>query len=248
MKYILTEKQLEVVEIGTARGRYDTSPENALWDSFEDKLKKKHKIESFKKYYSKVLGNDTKKIGDKTILNFFLTLSRGDIEHELPEEFKKEDILSGFSYYIAENYFDLKKGLSISYVRIKDTYGYPNYFFFDSAFKTFVGMILTSKTQDLPKKSLVVRTSAAVKSLIGRGYGSKMYLTVIDDVDYLQSDTLLFTVSLRMWRDVLPKYVNVWAVVKDEILTKYIKQTPGKRIKTDRVNYFVASSHHDYLG
>ena len=75
-----------------------------------------------------------------------------------------------------------------------------------------------------------------------------MYLTVIDDVDYLQSDTLLFTGSLRMWRDVLPKYVNVWAVVKDEILTKYIKQTPGKRIKTDRVNYFVASSHHDYLG
>ena len=65
VKYILTEKQLEVVEIGTARGRYDTSPENALWDSFEDKLKKKHKIESFKKYYSKVLGNDTKKIGDK---------------------------------------------------------------------------------------------------------------------------------------------------------------------------------------
>ena len=51
-----------------------------------------------------------------------------------------------------------------------------------------------------------------------------------------------------MWRDVLPKYINVWVEVNDGILTKYLKQTPGKRIKNDKIKYFVASAHYDVIG
>jgi len=247
VKYILTERQLEVIEVGTVRGRYNTSPENNLWDYFESNLKKKQKIESFKKYYSKVLNEKTKLVGDNTILLFFKELSDKSINSDIPREFLKEDLVSSFAYYVAKHYFDLIKGVNISYIKVKDALGGKDYFFFDPAFKIFVGMILTMKYSKLPKNSYTVRTSAAVKSLIGQGYGVKMYLNVIKDVDYLRSDTLLYTGSLRMWRDVLSKYVNVWAVYTLGSLTKNVKLHPGKRIVASNVDYFVASSYHDSI-
>lgn len=247
MKYILTERQLEVIEIGTVRGRYNTSPEDSLWDYFENNLKKKQKIESFKKYYNKVLSEKTKLVGDNTILLFFEELSDKSINSDIPKEFLKEDLVSGFAYYIAKHYFNLTKGVNISYIKVKDVLGGKDYFFFDSALKIFVGMILTMKYDKLPKNSYVVRTSAAVKSLIGQGYGVKMYLNVIKDVDYLRSDTLLYTGSLRMWRDVLSKYVNVWAVYTIGSLTQNVKLHPGKRIVASNVDYFVASSYHNTI-
>jgi len=63
----------------------------------------------------------------------------------------------------------------------------------------------------------------------------------------LRSDTLLYTGSLRMWRDVLSKYVNVWAVYTLGSLTKNVKLHPGKRIVASNVDYFVASSYHDSI-
>jgi len=247
VKYILTEKQLEVIEVGTVRGRYNASPENNLWDYFENNLKKKQKIESFKKYYNKVLTEKTNLVGDNTILLFFKELSDKSINSDIPKEFLKEDLVSGFAYYVAKHYFDLTKGVNISYIKVKDILGGKDYFFFDSTFKIFVGMVLTMKYSKLPKNSYTVRTSAAVKSLIGQGYGVKMYLNVIKDVDYLRSDTLLYTGSLRMWRDVLSRYVNVWAVYTTGSLTKNVKLHPGKKIIVNNVDYFVASAYHNTI-
>lgn len=246
MKYIITERQLEVIEIGTARGRYDTSPELILWRLFNNEMKKKHKIEAFKNFFSKNLGKEYKKIGDKSILHFFDYLQQrfiwdGDIK-------TNPDTESGFAYYIAKNYFGIKEGHSLSFLKIKD-YRSHDYFFFDRGLKIFVGCIKVSDYDKLPRNSYKVDYSAVVKPLIGTGYGTKMYLSVLSDVDYLRSDDYLFTGSLRIWRDVLPKYVNVWTVYEfnDSIFTKVVRQTPGKRVKAKDADFFVASMKRQSL-
>jgi hypothetical protein len=248
MKYIITEKQLEVIEIGTARGRFESFPITKVWNYFNRVMKKKHKIESFKKYYFKKSGFDKIKIGDSSILSFFDFLVDDTSVSDVPDEFKKEDVILNFTYYIADNYFDLKKGFNINYLKIKDILG-NDYFFFDSNEKKFVGMIFTSKSTDFDssKKTFRITTSSAVKSQIGKGYGTKMYLSVINDVDYLKSDGMLFTGALRMWRDILPKYVNVWASITKNGSITYVEQTPNKRIKNNTINFFIASSIYDSI-
>lgn len=249
MKYIISERQLEVVEIGTHRGRWENNPEEGLWFFFDKELKKKQKIDSFKEYFSKTFNVKKKTYSDKQILSYFYYLSTSFDQYEDIDPYLKEENTSlGFAYYIAKNYFDLKKGLDISFIKVKESFDYKNYYFFDSVMKHFVGTITTSRAGDfLPKGSRRVNSASIVKPLIGVGYGTKMYMSVIDDVEYLQSDRTLFTGSLRMWRDVLPKYVNVWAVVDAQFIYMFKKQTPGKRYHTSLLECYVASSKHEEI-
>ena len=94
-------------------------------------------------------------------------------------------------------------------------------------------------------KCYSVSISAVERELIGGGYGLKMYLTIINDVDYLISSTVLYAGSLRMWKDVLPKYVNVW--VEFDYKSDPELVIPGKRYKLDNVQDFIASSNHNKL-
>lgn len=160
-----------------------------------------------------------------------------------PEEYTSKDSLSGFAYYISEKYFGLKQGVELEYLIEKD--GRERiYYFFDPQFKILVGRITTEKNDSMSGKTYKVGISAADEDLIGKGYGTKMYLTIIQRVDYLLSDTTLFTGAYRMWKHILPKYVNVWGAINEAVITKYSKIIPGKTKDVRKYDYFVASKHN----
>ena len=110
--------------------------------------------------------------------------------------------------------------------------------------KILVGKIATEKNDSLPGKTLKVAVSAADEDLIGKGYGTKMYLSVIQSVDYLLSDTTLFTGAYRMWKHILPKYVNVWGVDYG-VISKYTRIRPGITKNVRKYDYFVASTKNN---
>jgi hypothetical protein len=66
-------------------------------------------------------------------------------------------------------------------------------------------------------------------------------------VDYLASDTILYSGSYRIWKHVLPKYVNVWGVIDNDYgLPKTIIRMDEKGKKSvKRFDYFLASSKHN---
>jgi hypothetical protein len=66
-------------------------------------------------------------------------------------------------------------------------------------------------------------------------------------VDYLASDTILYSGSYRIWKHVLPKYVNVWGVIDNDYgLAKTIIRMDEKGKKSvKRFDYFLASSKHN---
>jgi hypothetical protein len=74
-----------------------------------------------------------------------------------------------------------------------------------------------------------------------------MYLIVIDDVNYLASDSILYSGSYRMWKHVLPKYVNVWGLIENDwgLPTTIIKMDEKGKKSVNRFDYFVASSHYN---
>ena len=99
------------------------------------------------------------------------------------------------------------------------------------------------------KKTWKVNLSTADEELVGSRYGTRMYLVIIDDVDYLASDDTLYSGSYRMWKHVLPKYVNVWGVIKDEdgIISKFVKLNDKNKNMVRKFDFFVASSKHNKI-
>jgi hypothetical protein len=114
------------------------------------------------------------------------------------------------------------------------------YWFFDPEIKDFIGRISVSDNENYPSPSYQVGVSSVDPVFIGRGYGNKMYLTVLNDCEYLISDTVLFNDSLNIWTNVLPKYVNVWARYGDEFIP--IKK---KFVNPENVKYYIASKKHN---
>jgi hypothetical protein len=114
------------------------------------------------------------------------------------------------------------------------------YWFFDPEIKDFIGRISVGYNENYPSPSYQVAVSSVDPVFIGRGYGNKMYLTVLNDCEYLISDAVLFKDSLNIWTNVLPKYVNVWARWGDEF-------RPIKKnfINPENVKYYVASKKHN---
>jgi hypothetical protein len=228
-------------ELHTSRGHYDTDPLEDFFYFVTKKLSKKEKEVALKSFVKKVFP-DVRLDDSIDIIDVFDVLTERD--PYLPKFLTDRKNRNYFAYYIAKKFFDLKDGFELQYF-IQKNGTEDEYYFFDKTLKLFVGRLSVSKNKDFKGKSYTVVVSSVDKGLIGLGYGIRMYLTILQNVDYLQSDTLLFSGSLRVWRDSLPKYVNVWGIYQKGPITKFEQVEPGERYKSRKYDNFIASAYHE---
>ena len=247
MKYIITERQLGLINEDLTRmsGNYRATPLDDFFMSISSLgVKKKDFTKAFFNFFNKI-GFKINHISPTQVLMYWQDLENDRSEIFDNRNFYKKDIVSGFAYHIAKNYIGLKESAKgeLEYIRVgKDS---RSYYFFDPAFKIFVGGILINKDDEIKGNSYEVKTSGVDRELIGGRYGLKMYMTVISDVDYLSSDSILFSGSYRMWSKSLPKYVNVWIEKSNEDNPwEFIKITGEERRLPKGVEKFVASRYH----
>jgi hypothetical protein len=242
MKYIITESQLKTLqEVGIGKGTFKSSPVQYFW-TFINGFSERRRVNAFRNYYTKVVGADVSDLSDDNILEFYDELDELGTS-ALPKKLKSRNILSGFAFYLATKFTKLKNGRGLVYF-IDETES-RNYYFFDPASKLFVGRIGTNRSDITSGESYKVKMTAADKSLIGMGYGTKMYLSILDDVDYLISDGTLYQTSLRVWTSSLPKYSNVWVMNGD---SEFIPFKSGDDYNPEDVKYFIASIRNSEIG
>jgi hypothetical protein len=188
------------------------------------------------------VGANVSDLSDDNILEFYDELDELGTS-ALPKNLKSRNILSGFAFYLATKLTKLKNGRGLVY--FIDESESRNYYFFDPSSKLFVGRIGTDRSDIISGDSYKVKVTAADKSLIGMGYGTKMYLTILDDVDYLISDATLYPASLRVWTSALPKYSNVWIMNND---SEFIPFNSGDDYEPEKVKYFIASIRNSEIG
>lgn len=244
---ITEKKEIEVNELVTTRGHHETNPMGDFFSEVSSTLSEKELRKVFRNYYTKKVPQNLSNISDEKIDDFFYFLRYGNSQPSGMRSFLKYDIVTGLAYYIAKKYFKIKSGgFGIEYVKVDDNDGDKTFFFFDTAFKIFIGKISIEKKNEKSIKGNLykVSTAAAEKKLIGLGYGLKMYFTILEYCDYLMSDSILFSGSFRIWSQILPKYVNVWWVSETD--NKIKKITPEKPLseKTEDIDFFVASMYH----
>jgi hypothetical protein len=245
---LISEKRdIQINELVTTRGHHDTNPMGDFFSEVSSNLTPKELRKVFRKYYTKKVPQNISPISDEKIDNFFYFLQYGHSKPSGLRNFLTYDIVTGLAYYIAKKYFKIKSGgFGIEYVKVDDNDGDKTFYFFDTAFKIFIGKISIEKKKEKSIKGNLykVSTAAAEKKLIGMGYGLKMYFTILEYCDYLMSDSILFSGSFRIWSQILPKYVNVWWVSETD--NKIVKITPESPLdeKTEDIDFFVASMYH----
>jgi hypothetical protein len=247
MKYVITERQYNIIrEISRESGHFDFDPLDSFFEYMDEQIHKKQKVKLFKEFFRKKMGFGVEE--DEFLVSDILGYFESPTRSEWGDIFKSKDARSGFAHFVAKKYFGLKEKFGLSYLinKLSDNETFI-YYFFDPTFKIFVGRFVIGKSQR--KKMYKVQLSAADEELIGTGYGTKMYLIIIDDVDYLSSDTILYSGSYRIWKHVLPKYVNVWGVIDNDygLPTTIIKMDEKGKKSVKRFDYFFASSKHNKL-
>ena len=223
-------------------GKFRNQPLHDIFSYFDGKLTENQQVTSFRKYFKKYIGLENR-YTKSNICDFF------DFPHannNFSKEYTSRDALSGFTYYIAKQYFKLKQGVELEFI-VEKNGDLKTYHFFDPQLKILVGKISIKKNSSFRGKTYKVVVSATDEDLIGKGYGTKMYLTIIQKVDYLLSDQTLFTGAYRMWKHILPKYVNVWGFELksnnyNELEKKYVQINPQKKQSVKNFDYFFAST------
>lgn len=240
INYIITESQFKfLTEIERTSGHYYAQPVYEILDFFNGALSDKEKVQAFRNFFEGKLGfqqSKKERYSKPEIISFYENIG----SETWPKLLIQKSSLSGFAYYLAKNYFELQKGLDLDYLVTKD-YGDKEFYFFDPLLKIFVGKISVSKIKLEGSKFYKVTVSVADEELIGTGYGTKMYLTLINIFDYLASDRTLFSGAYRMWKHVLPKYVNVWGVYEDVIGYNFDKLVPNPKKSVRKYDFFIAS-------
>lgn len=227
MEYILTEKQIsKLLEISYNKGGMEI-----FGDSFEDVFTKSSSVNEkkvkkyIKEYLEEVLGY-SKKMSESELEEFFYQITNFDFKNmKIPKEFKNKDILSNMAYFLAKKIWGLKKLGSLEV--LKDTSEYDkeaiHYTFFDPTLKLSIGKMSVQMMDKgdvenaikLPKNPYRVSMSQVDKEFKGSGYGKEMYYSLIEDLGILGSDSFLYSDSLNIWVNVLPKKYFVFAIMKD---------------------------------
>lgn len=242
MDYIYTNNQLEkiITELFTSRGHYETDPLLSFFFLIDETESANKIFKLLRKYFEQYTSKTEPRTG-----NFYEMLWEGILRQhyksrdwlsrlQISKNMFGYDSLNGLAYFLAKNLLEFEEGgLGLDYVKI-EVFSDNIFYFFDRDMKLFIGKVSTVKKG----KTLRIQTTAAERKLIGMGYGLKMYLTVMQNCDYLISDTTLFSGSLRIWRDILPKYVNVW--YQDD-LDKYTEIIPGERPPLGKISRFAGS-------
>lgn len=245
-KYIISERQYNLIkELNIPSGKYDADPLSdffGLFDSYDSKFSEKKVSKLVRKYLETVVGADTSKVSDEKLYEYFSKLRWNNKIKGVPKIFYNIGVVSGLSYFLAKNFLKLKKTPYSLVYYLEELNSTINYWFFDPEIKDFIGRISVVKNLDYPSPSYQVAVSSVDPVFIGRGYGSKMYLTILNDCQYLLSDTLLYKDSLNIWTNILPKYVNVWARWGNEFV-------PIKKnfFNPENVKYYVASKIHNNI-
>ena len=245
-KYIISERQYNLIkEVTTPEGKYEAEPLNDFFNLFDyanPKFSEKKVSKMVRKYLETNVGVDTSKISDEKIYEYFSNLKSSWSKKikGLPKIFYNIGVMSGLSYFLAKNFLKLKKTPYSLVYFLEELNSTINYWFFDPEIKDFIGRISVTNNDNYPEPTYQIAISSVDPVFIGRGYGTKMYLTILDDCEYLISDTLLYKDSLNIWVNVLPKYANVWARIGDTF-------SPIKKnfINPINVKYYVASKKHN---
>jgi hypothetical protein len=249
-KYIISERQERLLkEISVLDGKYNTKPLEYFYtlllpNILEDKSKKVCQL--VREFFKYEMGVKINKWSDKLILKYLTGIKENYISQDFPHVFKKNSTISSLSYHLAKNLFKINEFQGLEYVKQSELERY-RFFFFDPEIEEFVGYFETRKSLQLPGKSMKVLLSAVEQEYIGRGYGSRMYLCVLDQTDYLASDDGLFLDSLNIWVNYLPKKVNVWAELEEvspdnNYEPLLVKLSPKTFINPDKIAKLIASS------
>ena len=240
MKFLITERQLRLLnELKVQNGKYEVYSQGELFKSFysDPSISYDEVVGTTKEYLSNSVGIDSSKLTDDQITKFVRSLPVRPFGGQRRNKMYSIDVISGLSYFLAKKYKEMKPSHGLEYFVEKfDTF--ITYWFFDPENEDFVGRI-TVELNDTYTNSANVVVAEIDEPLIGRGYGSKMYYTLIDTYTYLMSDKLLFKASLNIWVNVLPKYCNVWAKLINK--NEYFKITKDSLIHPKLVDYYVAS-------
>lgn len=258
-RYIITEKQERLLrEIHAPIGRLRMQPVIYFYKELEYGIiyKKPRRTSALvKEFFRNEMGFNIDKWKDESVLSYLEDITSNEtsstgwnILKSYPKALKSRAAISSLAYYLMKNLFKPQEYQGLEYIKQKDTPLYK-FYFFDPEIQEFIGYMETKKSLELPGKSMKVGLSAIEEEYIGRGYGGRMYLCVLDQVDYLMSDNTLYSESLSIWVNYLPKKVNVWAEL-DEIdednETKVIKLSPKIFIEPDNIEALVASSKKEY--
>jgi hypothetical protein len=245
---MITEKQeILLKELYVAQGKFDVSPILYFFREIVDKLvNKKYKkvIQVVRSFFRNELAIKIDRWDDVKIESYLRDVRLNNL-NQYPNIFRKSSTIVSLSYHIMKNFLNIQQFEGLEYYKQVDN---PNYrfFFFDPEVEELVGFMETKKSLSLPGKSMKVVLSAVEKEYVGRGYGSRMYLCVLNQVDYLMSDDTLYPDSLNMWVNYLPKKVNVWAVVNVEKdnsdYTEVVQLTSKNFINPNNINKLIASS------
>ena len=196
MKYIITEDQYKTLqEVGVAKGTFNISPIKYFWTFINSTISEKKRVNVFRNYYTKIIGVDVSNLSFDDILEFYDELDELGTS-VLPKKSKSKIILSGFAFYLASKLTKLREGDGLIY--FVDERDGRDYYFFDSVSKIFIGRIATNVSDITSGDSYKIKLTAADKSIIGKGFGTKMYLSILKDIDYLISDGTLYPASYNV--------------------------------------------------
>lgn len=252
---IYEKNDIEIKELHRGRGHYRSNPLEKFYTQILSDMKFKDFSKYFYKYYGEKVGMDLTNFPKEKIKLFFDYLQYATQETSLGiNKLIKYDLLNGFAYFLGDKLYKLKSGgFGLSYF-IYNEGSSKMFYFFDTVMKLFIGHmeILKTKLNGVKGNVFDVQNSAAERKLIGLGYGIKMYMTLLENCDYLISSGVLFSGSYRIWSQTLPKYSNVWwkdSSVDTGTKSDYNLIDPNKTfdVKARKIDYFVASIYHNKI-
>jgi len=245
MKFKITKNQYFFIkEIHLNPGKYSSYPQGTIFESFIDnpKYSMDKLIKLTKDYFKKVASVDISNMSNVDIMNYLKSLTSKPMNHQRRNKLYTIGVISGLSYYLSSKLKGLtKSNYGIEYFEEHfDTF--YTFWFFDPEVEDFIGRIVFETNEDYPNAIQIV-LSEIDNSIIGKGYGTKLYLTMLDNYDYMLSDKILYKDSLNIWVNSLPRYRNVWAKIKNS--TEYVKITKNNLVDPSNVSYFICSKHSE---
>jgi len=251
MKIIITEEQYKRInEITIFQGVSSVRPTHLdVLHIIREKISESTYNKAIKEYLKNVLGYP-EKFTNKFISHYAeeVPYIRDDSDRytEMPKQLKNPEVLSNLVYFLSKKFLKIRMlGNLECYI---DDSGYDKaFYFFDPELETCVGYISCKPIFDyyngidLPDNSYAVNSSQVDAELKGRGYGKEMYLSVLDYVSVLLSDTALYGDSLNIWVNVLPKYVYVGALYKKSGKSPKIMSPETKILNHQNVERYFAT-------
>jgi len=240
MKYVITENQFKKLqeEMMTLKGSMDFSPIYNSISKLETALGEDTLKDLVVEYLTSVVGMDESEI--KKLL--------GSSNNVYKLE-KRIDLIPSFIYYVGvNNYQMVSVSPSLSYFVIP-FWGWDRYYV-DPEIESYVGFLSLHRNKYVSKKDSKeyscgkVNGIQIIKPFKSSGYGKQIYVSLLDEFEVVKSDDQLFTDSLNIWVNVLPKYAYVWLV--DEFGKAKRISSKGKLPIYENYEYFIASKKDIY--